>query len=94
MWLQGIISAWKWFENLLYSKFQKKTEKKEFMVLRALFSFEAYIQQRWYFTGGNYSWSVTRRKKTFKNNKEIHYGCIKMQKYIIAGCIKGFLIIC
>ena len=37
------------------------------------------------------------RKKeilTFQNNKEIHNGCAKMQKYIVAGSIKGFLIIC
>ena len=47
------------------------------------------------------SWNVIRRKKerkkeilTFQNNKEIHNGCAKMQKYIVAGSIKEFLIIC
>ena len=29
MGLQGIISAWKWFKNVLHSKFQKITENKE-----------------------------------------------------------------
>ena len=44
-------------------------------------------------TGGNSSWSVFRRKETFQN-KEIHNGCVKMQNNFVAGCIKGFLIIC
>ena len=46
MGLQGIISARKWFQNLLQSKLQKMTEKPEFMVFRALFLFEVHIQQR------------------------------------------------
>ena len=34
-----------------------------------------------------------KTKKKFKN-KEIHNGCVKMQNNFVAGCIKGFLIIC
>ena len=30
---------------------------------------------------------------TFQNNKEVRNGPAKMQKYVVAGCIKGFLII-
>ena len=37
MGFQGIISAWKLFQNLLQSKFQKMVEKRIFMALRALF---------------------------------------------------------
>ena len=33
--LQGIISAWKWFQNLLRSKVHKMAEKLNFMVFRA-----------------------------------------------------------
>ena len=62
--LRGIISAWKWFQNLLHSKLQKMAEKLKFMVFRALFLFEVHIQQRWYLTGGNSFWNVIRRKKT------------------------------
>ena len=54
MGLQGIISARKWFQNLLQSKLQKMTEKPEFMVFRALFLFEVHIQQRQYLTRGNF----------------------------------------
>ena len=43
--LQGIISAWKWFENLLHSKFHRMDEKLNFMVFKALFLFEVNIQQ-------------------------------------------------
>ena len=32
MGLHGIISAWKWLQNLLQSKLQKMTEKLKFMV--------------------------------------------------------------
>ena len=60
--LEGIISAWKWFQNLLCSKFHEMVEKLNFMVFRALFLFEVHIQQR-YLTDVNSSWSVTRRKK-------------------------------
>ena len=41
--LQGIIFAWKWFQNLLHSKFQKMAEKRNFMVFRVLFLFEVNI---------------------------------------------------
>ena len=34
---QKIIFAWKIFQNLLHSKFQKIVEKRNFMVFRALF---------------------------------------------------------
>ena len=37
MGFQGIISAWKLFQNLLHCKFQKMAEKRNFMVFRALF---------------------------------------------------------
>ena len=37
MGLQRIISAWKWFQNLLHSKLQKMAEKPKFMVNRVLF---------------------------------------------------------
>ena len=33
MGLQGIITAWKWFQNLLHSKLLKMAEKPKFMVL-------------------------------------------------------------
>ena len=70
-------------------------EKPKFMVFKVLLLFEVHIQQRWYLTGGNSSWNVIRRKKTFKikkkfKNKEIHNGCAKMQNNIVAGCIKGW----
>ena len=34
---QGIISAWKLFQNLLHSKIQIMAEKRNFLVFRALF---------------------------------------------------------
>ena len=77
------------------------TEKQKFMVFRAIFLFELHIQQRWYLTGGNSFWSFIRRKKT-EHFKILlycyivifHNGCSKMQKYTVAGSIKGFLIMC
>ena len=38
-----------------------------------------------------YYWK--KENLTFQN-EEIHYGCTEMQNYIVAGCIKGFLIVC
>ena len=66
-------------------------EKWKFLVFRALFLFEVYIQQWLYLTGG----TLPGRKKIehFKIRKK-SIGCTKMQKYIVAGSIKGFLIIC
>ena len=95
--LRGIISAWKWFQNLLHSKLQKMAEKLKFMVFRALFLFEVHIQQRWYLTGGNSFWNVIRRKKTedFKLMKKSIMVAQKCKNiYIVAGWIKGFFIIC
>ena len=68
-----IISAWKWFQNLPHSKLQKMAEKPIFMVFRVLFLFGVHIQQRWYLTGGNASWCIIRRRKTyhFKIKKSI-----------------------
>ena len=44
----------------------------------------------------NSSWSVIRRKKTehFKIMKKPIMAAQKMQKYTVAGSIKGFLIVC
>ena len=86
----------KMISNLLHSKFQKMAEKCNFKVFRDLFLFEVHIQQRLYLTGGNSSSCVIRRKKTehFKIIQKSIMAVQKMQKYIAAGCIKGFLIIC
>ena len=63
--------------------------KLNFMVFRALFLFEVQFQKRSYLRGGNSSWRVIRRKKTehFKIIliKKNPYGCLKMQKCIVAG---------
>ena len=50
-------------------------EERKIMVFRVLFLSKFQIQQRWYFTGGNSSWKVIRRKKTY---------CCKIKKSIIA----------
>ena len=53
------MSAWKWFQNLLHSKFSKMAEKLNFMVFRAVFSFEVHIQQSY--------WKKKLNKKNAKN---------------------------
>ena len=70
------------------------TEKPKFMFFRVLFLFEVDIQQRWYLTGKTIPGVLLEERKLYISNKEIHNGCAKMQKYIVAGCIKVFLIIC
>ena len=89
---QGIISAWKWFQNLLQSKFQKMTEKQKFMVFRAIFLFELHIQQRWYLTGGNSFWSFIRRKKTehFKILKKSIMAAQKCKNILLQAALKDF----
>ena len=91
MGFQGIISAWKWFQNLLQSKLQKMTEKPKFMVFRVLFLFEVHIQQRWYLTGGNSPWSVIRRRKTqhFKIKKPIQ-AAQKCKIILLQAALKDF----
>ena len=86
----------KMISNLLHSKFQKMAEECNFKVFRDLFLFEVHIQQRLYLKYGNSSLCVIRRKKTehFKIIQKSIMAVQKMQKYIAAGCIKGFLIIC
>ena len=43
MGLKGVISAWRWFQNLLQSKLQKMDEKLKFIVFRVLSLFKVYI---------------------------------------------------
>ena len=60
-------------------------EKWTFTVFRALFLFEVDIQQRWYLIGETLPEVLLEERKS---------DCTKMQKYIVTGSIKGFLIIC
>ena len=73
MGFQGIVSAWKWFKNLLHSKCsrnsQKMAEKWKFMVFRALFLFEVHIQQRWYLTWRTLSGVLLEERKLNNNSK-------------------------
>ena len=89
---QGIIPTWKWFQNLVKSKFQKMTEKRKFMVFRVLFLFELHIQQRWYLTRGNSSWSFIRRKKTehFKVLKKSIMAAQKCKNILLQAALKDF----
>ena len=86
----------KMISNLLHSKFQKMAEKCYFKVFRDLFLFEVHIQQRLYLKRGNSSSCVIRQKKTehLKIIRKSIMAVQKCKKYIAAGCIKGFLIIC
>ena len=68
------------------------TEKQKFMVFRALFLFEVHIQQRWYLTGGNSSWSFIWRKKT-DNFKILKKSVMATQKYkniLLQAALKDF----
>ena len=68
------------------------TEKRKFMVFRALFLFEVHIQQRWYLTGGNSSWSFIRRKKTehFKILKKSIMAAQKCKNILLQAALKDF----
>ena len=68
------------------------TEKQKFMVFRALFLFEVHIQQRWYLTGGNSSWSFIRRKKTehFKILKKSIMAAQKCKNILLQAALKDF----
>ena len=55
-------------------------EKLHFIVFRALFLFDVYIQLRWYLKGENSSCSVIRRKKTE------HFKIIKKSKMAYQKC--------
>ena len=46
-------------------------KKPKFMVFKVLSLFEVHIQQRWYLTGGNSSWSVIRRNETFQIKEKV-----------------------
>ena len=70
-------------------------EKPKFMVFRVYFYLK-YISNKDDIWLGETLPGVLLEKKeilTFQN-KEIYNGCAKMQNYIVAGCIKGVLIIC
>ena len=69
-------------------------QKRKFMVFKVLVLFEVHIQQDSWHRGTHPGVLLKEKNFTFQNNKEIHNGCEKMQQYIVAGCIKGFLIIC
>ena len=92
--LHGIISAWKWFQNLFRCKFHNMAEKLNFMVFRASFLFDVHSQQRWYLILGNPFWSVIRGKKTehFKRMKKSIMAAQKCKNYIVVGSIKVFWI--
>ena len=68
------------------------TEKLNFMVFRALFLFEVYMQQRQYLTWGNSSWSVIKRKKIkhFKLMKKSIVAAQKCKKILLQAALKHF----
>ena len=68
------------------------TEKLNFMVFRALFLFEVYMQQRQYLTWGNSSWSVIKKKKIkhFKLMKKSIVAAQKFKKILLQAALKHF----
>ena len=70
----------------------RKWPKNKFMVFRALFLFEVHIQQRWYLTGGNSSWSFIRRKKTehFKILKKSIMAAQKCKNILMQAALRDF----
>ena len=60
-------------------------------VIRVLFLFEVHIQQRWWLTEGNSSWSVIRRKKTehFKIKKST-MAAQKCKIILLQAALKDF----
>ena len=66
-----MVSAWKWFQNLLHGKFCKMAEKLNFMVFRAVFLFEVHIQQSYWKKKLN-NWKKLRNPQwLLKNAKNI-----------------------
>ena len=66
-----MVSAWKWFQNLLHGKFCKMAEKLNFMVFRAVFLFEVHIQQSYWKKKLN-NWRKLRNPQwLLKNAKNI-----------------------
>ena len=85
MGLQGIISAWKWLQNLLQSKFLKMAEKRKF---RALSLFEVHIQQRWYLTQETLS-GVLLEDRKLKIKKSI-MAAQKCKNILFQAALKDF----
>ena len=86
--LSRIVSAWKWFQILLYSKFCKMAEKLNFMAFRVNLKNSVFI------------WSTYLTKLLEEKNKQLKIimksimAAQKCKKYMVSGSIEGFFISC
>ena len=82
------MSAWKWFQILLHSKFCKIAEKLNFMAFRVNLKNSIFI------------WSTYLTKLLEEKNKQLKIimksimAAQKCKKYMVSGSIEGFFISC
>ena len=88
--LYGIISVWKWFQNLLWVNSTKWL--KNWILWFLELYFYSHIQQRWYLAGGKSFWSVIRRKKSehFKIMKKSIIAAQKCKSILLLVALKDF----
>ena len=90
---QGIISAWNYFKPCSILNSRKCLKKEILYFLELHFVWSTFPAKEIYYKGKLVlEFCYKEGKLKFQNNKDIHDGCTKTQKYIVAGCIKGFLI--
>ena len=92
MGLQVIISSWRWFQNLLQVNCRKWLKNRNLWFLE-FYLYLKYISNKDDICQGKTISGVLLEEENLAFQiKEIHNGCPKIQNYIVAACIKGFLI--